>query len=63
MAFVETRAGAAVTAAERVAHCKGFLAGYKVPREIRFEPVPKTSTGKMQKFRLRERAKTAANVE
>jgi fatty-acyl-CoA synthase len=48
-----------VTAEELVAHCKGLLAGYKVPREIRFEPIPKTSTGKIQKFQLRERAKSA----
>ena len=39
------------------------LAGYKVPREIRFEPIPKTSTGKIQKFQLRERAKSASAIE
>jgi fatty-acyl-CoA synthase len=59
LAFVECKAGATVTAAELVAHCKALLAGYKVPREIRFEPIPKTSTGKIQKFQLRERAKSA----
>jgi fatty-acyl-CoA synthase len=59
LAFVECKAGAAVTAAELLAHCKSLLAGYKVPREIRFEPIPKTSTGKIQKFQLRERAKSA----
>jgi fatty-acyl-CoA synthase len=58
LAYVETRADATVTAAELVAHCKGLLAGYKVPREIRFEPIPKTSTGKIQKFQLRERARS-----
>jgi fatty-acyl-CoA synthase len=56
VAFVELRAGATVAAAELVAHCKGLLAGYKVPREVRFEEIPKTSTGKIQKFALRERA-------
>jgi fatty-acyl-CoA synthase len=56
VAFVELRAGATVTAAELVAHCRGLLAGYKVPREVRFEEIPKTSTGKIQKFALRERA-------
>jgi len=40
-----------------VAHCKELLAGYKVPRDIRFEPIPKTSTGKIQKFELRARAR------
>ena len=59
VAFVELRADASVTAAELVAHCKSLLAGYKVPREVRFEEIPKTSTGKIQKFALRERARAA----
>ncbi len=63
VAYVETKEGSTVTAAELVAHCKGLLASYKVPREIRFEPIPKTSTGKIQKFQLRERAKSAAAFE
>ncbi|MBC7729981.1 MAG: AMP-binding protein, partial [Microbacteriaceae bacterium] len=63
VAFVELKAGATVTTAELVAHCKGLLAGYKVPREIRFEEIPKTSTGKIQKFQLRERAKSSAAIE
>jgi fatty-acyl-CoA synthase len=63
VAYVELKADSAVTAAELVAHCKGLLAGYKVPREIRFEPIPKTSTGKIQKFQLRERARSAAAFE
>ena len=63
LAFVELKPGASVTAADLVAHCKGLLAGYKVPREILFEPIPKTSTGKIQKFQLRERAKSAAAFE
>ncbi len=63
LAFVELKPGAAVTAAELVAHCKALLAGYKVPREIRFEPIPKTSTGKIQKFQLRERAKSSSAIE
>ncbi len=57
LAYVETRPDCAVTAAELIAHCKTLLAGYKVPREIRFEPIPKTSTGKIQKFQLRERVR------
>ncbi len=63
VAFVETRPGASVTAAELITHCKGLLAGYKVPREIRFEPIPKTSTGKIQKFQLRERARSRSAIE
>jgi fatty-acyl-CoA synthase len=57
VAFVELRDGATVTAAELVGHCKHLLAGYKVPREVRFEDIPKTSTGKIQKFALRQRTR------
>jgi len=57
VAFVELRDGATATAEELLAHCKAHLAGYKCPRHIVFEPIPKTSTGKIQKFRLRELAK------
>jgi fatty-acyl-CoA synthase len=63
LAFVELKPGSTVTAAELVAHCKGLLAGYKVPREIRFEAIPKTSTGKIQKFELRQRAKSSSAIE
>ncbi len=63
LAYVETKVGSTVTAAELVAHCKGLLAGYKVPREIRFEAIPKTSTGKIQKFQLRGRAKSSSANE
>ena len=61
MAYVELKDGASLTAADLVAHCKTLLAGYKVPREIRFEPIPKTSTGKIQKFELRQRTKLASD--
>jgi fatty-acyl-CoA synthase len=57
VAYVEAKPGAQVTAEDLVAHCKAHLAGYKVPRDVRFEPIPKTSTGKIQKFELRQRAK------
>ena len=57
VAFIELRAGAQASAAELIAHCKGLLAGYKVPREVRFESIPKTSTGKIQKAVLRERTR------
>ena len=59
LAFVEVKSGAAVSQAELIAHCKNLLASYKVPKEIRFEEIPKTSTGKIQKFQLRERAKNS----
>ena len=63
LAFVERKPGSTVNAEELVAHCRAHLAGYKVPREIRFEEIPKTSTGKIQKFQLRERARSAAAIE
>jgi fatty-acyl-CoA synthase len=63
LAYVELKSGAAATAADLISHCRGFLAGYKVPREVRFEQIPKTSTGKVQKYLLRERAKCAFSGE
>jgi fatty-acyl-CoA synthase len=63
LAFVEVKPGVEVGAEELIAHCKGLLAGYKVPREVRFEPIPKTSTGKIQKFPLRERARSSSAIE
>ena len=56
-AFVELKPGASATADDIIAHCKANLAGYKVPRHVVFGEVPKTSTGKIQKFKLREMAK------
>jgi fatty-acyl-CoA synthase len=63
LAYVETKPDSTVTAVELIAHCKSLLASYKVPRDIRFEEIPKTSTGKIQKFQLRERAKGAASID
>ncbi|HET7717213.1 MAG TPA: acyl-CoA synthetase [Bauldia sp.] len=62
LAFVELKPGAAASADELIAHCRGHLAAYKVPREVRFETIPKTSTGKIQKFLLREIAKSASAI-
>jgi fatty-acyl-CoA synthase len=62
LAYVETKPGSQVTAEELVAHCRDLLAGFKVPREVRFEAIPKTSTGKIQKFQLRERARSASAI-
>jgi fatty-acyl-CoA synthase len=56
-AFVETRPGASVTAEEIIAWCKDKLARYKCPRHVVFIELPKTSTGKIQKFKLRDLAK------
>jgi fatty-acyl-CoA synthase len=55
-AFIELRPGAVVGEQEIIAHCKQHLAGFKVPRAIVFSELPKTSTGKIQKFELRQRA-------
>jgi fatty-acyl-CoA synthase len=63
LAYVEIKPGAEVTAADLIAHCSALLAGYKVPKEIRFEAIPKTSTGKIQKFQLRDRAKNSSAIE
>jgi len=55
-AFVELKDGAQVTAQDLIDHCKRHLAGFKVPRAIEFCELPKTSTGKIQKFELRKLA-------
>ena len=56
-AFIELRPGTIATAEELIAHCSATLARYKVPRTIVFTELPKTSTGKIQKFALREKAR------
>jgi fatty-acyl-CoA synthase len=62
-AFVELKADAQVTAEQIVAHCKQHLAGFKVPRAVVFGELPKTSTGKIQKFDLRKRAGSAEAID
>ena len=62
-AFVELKADAQVTADQIVAHCKQHLAGFKVPRAVVFGELPKTSTGKIQKFELRKQAGSAAAID
>ncbi|MGN6086977.1 acyl-CoA synthetase [Trinickia sp.] len=62
-AFVELKAGATVTAAELIAHCKAHLAGFKVPRAVQFVELPKTSTGKIQKFELRKLAQSVSAID
>ncbi|RJF89024.1 acyl-CoA synthetase [Oleomonas cavernae] len=56
-AFVTLKTGQTLTEQEVIAFCKENLAGYKVPRTVVFEDLPKTSTGKIQKYVLRDRAK------
>jgi len=56
-AFVELRDGERATAEELIDWCRQHLAKFKVPRHVVFTEIPKTSTGKIQKFKLREMAK------
>ena len=62
-AYVELKPGASVTAEALIAHCRAHLAGFKIPRAVEFGEVPKTSTGKIQKFVLRERARSSSAIE
>jgi fatty-acyl-CoA synthase len=59
-AFVDLKPEAAATADDIIGFCRERLARFKAPRTVIFGPLPKTSTGKIQKFLLRERAKTEA---
>jgi fatty-acyl-CoA synthase len=59
-AVVTLKPGASTTAEEIIAFCRGHLAHFKAPRTVLFGPLPKTSTGKIQKFVLRERAKSGS---
>jgi fatty-acyl-CoA synthase len=62
-AFVELKEGAQAEAAEIVAFCRERLAHFKAPRAVVFGPLPKTSTGKIQKFLLRQQAKSAQAID
>jgi len=62
-AFVELKPGASATEAEIIAHCRASLAHFKAPRAVIFGLLPKTSTGKIQKFALRQQAKSASAIE
>jgi len=62
-AFLEIKPGVEVTPADIIAHCKQHLAGFKVPKAIVFGELPKTSTGKIQKFELRKQAGSAAAID
>jgi fatty-acyl-CoA synthase len=53
-AFVTLQEGKEATAEEIIRHCKTVLAHFKAPRQIEFGPLPKTSTGKVQKYVLRD---------
>jgi fatty-acyl-CoA synthase len=57
-AFVELRAGVTATEAEIIAHCRTLMAGFKAPKRVVFQELPKTSTGKIQKHVLRSGIRT-----
>ncbi|CAX26783.1 putative AMP-dependent synthetase/acyl-CoA ligase [Methylorubrum extorquens DM4] len=56
-AFIELKEGREATSEELIAWCRERLAPYKLPRHVVFGELPKTSTGKVQKFVLREKAR------
>jgi fatty-acyl-CoA synthase len=62
-AFVELKPGSTLTPQELVAHCRMHLAGFKVPKAVVFGDLPKTSTGKIQKFELRKQAGSAKAID
>lgn len=62
LAFIELRQGAAEDAAALEAFCREHLAGFKRPRRFIFGPLPKTATGKIRKFELRDRARQEAEA-
>ena len=62
-AFVELKPGAIATGDEIMAHCREHLAHFKVPRHVVFGSIPKTSTGKVQKYLLRQQVNSAAAIE
>jgi len=62
-AFVELKTGASASEAEIIEHCRARMAKFKAPRAVVFGELPKTSTGKIQKFLLREKAKSASAID
>jgi fatty-acyl-CoA synthase len=62
-AFIETRAGVTLAKEDVIAHCRKLLASFKVPKIIVFKELPKTSTGKIQKFLLREEAGSITAID
>ena len=61
-AFITLKEGARVTEEEILAFCRENLAHFKVPKKVVFGALPKTSTGKLQKYKLREAAKSMSSI-
>ena len=62
-AFVELKPGHQLTQEELIEFCRQHLARFKVPKRVVFGELPKTSTGKIQKFVLRQQVKSASAIE
>ena len=62
-AFVKLKPGTKTSEKEIIDFCRSHMAKFKAPRAVVFGEVPKTSTGKIQKFVLREKAKSASAIE
>lgn len=63
IAFVEIKEGCTLDREDVIAHCRRHLAGFQVPKHVIFAEIPKTSTGKVQKFELRQAARSMAHEE
>jgi fatty-acyl-CoA synthase len=61
-AFLELKDGAEATEAEIIAYCRSHMSGFKTPKVVVFGPIPKTSTGKIQKFLLRNEVDSAKAI-
>ena len=61
-AFIELKDNARATEAEIIAFCRAQMPGFKTPKAVVFGPIPKTSTGKIQKFMLRDEVKSAKAI-
>ncbi|HMI17772.1 MAG TPA: acyl-CoA synthetase [Bradyrhizobium sp.] len=61
-AFIELKDNASATEAEIITFCRAQMPGFKTPKAVVFGPIPKTSTGKIQKFMLRDEVKSAKAI-
>ena len=61
-AFIELKENAQATEAEIIAFCREHMPGFKTPKSIVFSAIPKTSTGKIQKFALRDQVKSTKAI-
>ena len=61
-AFIELKEGVKATEAEIIAYCRTQMSGFKTPKAVVFGVIPKTSTGKIQKFLLRNQVESAKAI-